>query len=111
MEAKFTKGEWNIIHTPEYHKPKCSTLEIHSNESCGWICKIQNNGIIEEDEALANAKLISAALDMLEENLKNLEFLRFIESKLKDFNMWSDKVQLLYERISNTENSIKKAIE
>lgn len=66
METKFTKGKWKIVKIPEYHEPRCSNIEIHSNKHSGWICKIQNNGVIGNSEGLANAKLIEAAPDMLE---------------------------------------------
>ena len=64
METKFTKGEWKVENSPQYHEPKSSTIEIHSKRSQGWIAKIQNNGIIRHKEGLANAKLISFAPEM-----------------------------------------------
>lgn len=61
METKFTKGYWGITITPEYHEPKCSRIEIHSNRQEGWICKVQTDGLIDRNEGLANAKLIASA--------------------------------------------------
>jgi len=49
MEFKGTKGKWQIEITPEYHEPKCSRIEIGSDENrTAWICKVQNNGIIKK---------------------------------------------------------------
>ena len=64
-----------------------------------------------EEEHIANCKVIAAAPELLEEEIKNLEFLKWIAGKARDFNMWSDKVQELHERISKTELAIKKATE
>jgi hypothetical protein len=67
MEFKGTKGEWVIENTPDYITPKCSTIEIYSlGNMNGWICKVQNNGVIEHLEGKANALLISKAPEMLE---------------------------------------------
>ena len=62
-----TKGKWEYEITPEYHEPKCSRIEIVSNENeTAWICKVQNNGVIGEQEGNANALLISKAPEMLD---------------------------------------------
>ena len=64
------------------------------------------------DETIrANAKLIAAAPELLENEVKNLEFLEWVSTKAREFNMWSDKVQQLHERISLTKTAIKKATE
>ena len=46
--------------------------------------------------------------ELLESEIENLEFLKWIASKSREFNMWSDKVELLHKRIANTEAAIKK---
>jgi hypothetical protein len=62
-----TKGKWYLENTPDYIIPKCSTIEIYSSDNMnGWICKVQNNGVIGEEEGKANALLISKAPEMLE---------------------------------------------
>ncbi len=63
------------------------------------------------EEAEANAKLIAAAPELFENEVKNLEFLEWLATKASEFNMWSDKVQQLRERISLTKAAIKKATE
>lgn len=74
------------------------------------ICKVSHDLTeVHIDEYLSNAKLISAAPELLEEEFKNLEFLKWVATKAREFNMWSDKVQELNERISKTESAIKKA--
>lgn len=56
-----TKGKWNIVETPEYLNPKASCHEIHSDNSAGWICKVQSNGFITKEIGEANAELIADA--------------------------------------------------
>lgn len=64
---KGTKGKWLVFETPDYHEPKCSRVEIGSDENTtAWICKVQNNGLIEKEEGNANALLISKAPELLE---------------------------------------------
>lgn len=80
-EFKGTKGKWKISKTPEYHEPKCSKVEVFSEESPNfWICKIQNNGLIEKNEGNANALLISKAPEMLEMLKQCVETLEFSEN-------------------------------
>lgn len=79
MEFKGTKGKWKIDITPPYHGPKCSTLEIYSDEkTSAWICKVQNNGVIESEEGTANAKLIASAPEMFESINELLSLLTFL---------------------------------
>lgn len=67
MEFKGTKGSWIFESTPPTHEPKCSTIEVYGDSLIqAWICKVQNNGVIEEQEGRANATLIAAAPDLLE---------------------------------------------
>jgi len=51
------------------------------------------------------------AQELLLNEVKNLEFLEWVATKVREFNMWSDKVQQLHERISSTKAAIKKATE
>ena len=64
-----------------------------------------------KDTAEANAKLAAAAPELLENEVENLDFLRWVSTQLRDFNMMSDKRELLYKRIAATEAAIKKATE
>ncbi|MDQ8014870.1 MAG: hypothetical protein REI96_20650 [Flavobacterium nitrogenifigens] len=78
MEFKGTKGNWEFKdNLPEYHEPKCSRIEVFSKQNPSfWICKVQNNGMIGNEEGKANALLISKApemLEMLEDVCENLE--------------------------------------
>lgn len=100
MNTKHTPGPWTV-------NPKAKTNIRHGNLTIAN-CSSTHDGSRAEEE-IANAKLIAAAPDLLEEEIKNLEFLKWVASKAREFNMWSDKVQELHERISKTEAAIKKA--
>lgn len=64
MEFKGTKGEWGIGIVPDYNDTlKSAMLEVQSDRY--WICKVQNNGMIGDNEGKANALLISKAPEML----------------------------------------------
>ena len=64
MEFKGTKGKWSIGVVPEYNDTlKSAMIEIQTNSV--WVCKIQNNGIIQSEEGNYNALLISKAPEML----------------------------------------------
>ena len=96
---KHTQGEWvSLVHR----------VDVDVADGLSGICEMSD--WMDESEMEANAKLIAAAPEMLENELKNLKFLRYVESKSRDFNMWSDKLEILYERIAATEAAIKKAI-
>jgi len=58
-----------------------------------------------------DAKIIAAAPDLLNENIENLKFLEWLSTKTREYSMWSDKVQELYQRIESTRKAIKKATE
>lgn len=102
MNTKHTPAPWEI-------NPK-ATRNVRQGNITIANCSSSQDGSREEEE-IANAKLIAAAPELLEEEIKNLEFLKWIAGKARDFNMWSDKVQELHERISKTELAIKKATE
>ena len=102
MNTKHTPAPWTV-------NPKAKTNIRHGNLTIAN-CSSTHDGSREEEE-IANAKLIAAAPDLLDEEIKNLEFLKWVASKAREFNMWSDKVQELHERISKTEAAIKKTTE
>lgn len=77
MKKKHTIGEWKMSNTPEYFVPKSSTIQIESDLSEGWICKVQNNGVIGVEEGEANAKLIAAAPELLEACQRAMQTLEY----------------------------------
>ena len=99
MEAKHTPGPWFLNERYEAVTNKYGEFIAMWATDCG-------DPIAPED-----LKLIAAAPDLLEAEIQNLEFLKWLATKSMEFNMWSDKVQLLYERIAKTESAIKKATE
>lgn len=136
MEAKFTKGEWKIHHWKKGvsgvigHKkegnisyfsgdavnyPHFSIVSTISSKEHGVQHSFEGASIAEiydcGEESKANAKLIGEAKNLYHNEVENLEFLKWVASKATDFNMWSDKVQLLHERIAKTEKALKKATE
>lgn len=105
MKTKHTSGPW-------YYSNYAGTFMLQDGPY------YEDNLILSYDEAFsdidmetaeANAKLAAAAPDLLESEIKNLEFLRWITTQLSSFNMYSDKRELLYQRIAATEEAIKKA--
>lgn len=56
-----------------------------------------------------DAHLIAAAPDLLRANKENLEFLEWVASQSREFNMWSDKVHTLWCLITQTRDAINKA--
>ncbi len=99
MKTKFTGGKW-VISGGSQIVSMPSQCKI-ANGISGWT----------PEEADANGQLMVTAPNMYHNEVENLEFLRWVASKARDFNMWSDKVQLLHERIAKTENILKKATE
>ena len=64
-EFKGTRWKWNVSKVPEYNDVlKSEMIEIQYDNV--WICKVQNNGVIENKEGQYNALLISKAPEMLE---------------------------------------------
>ena len=48
-EFKGTKGKQSVGVAPEYNNTlKSAMIEIHTNNV--WVCKVQNNGIIQSEE-------------------------------------------------------------
>lgn len=100
MELKHTPGPWNNgLHDGQ-------VLDNGNQSVCNCYSAFRT-----PSEIRANAKLVSASPELLEDSVKNLAFLEWVASKAREFNMWSDKVQELDERISHTKASIKKATE
>ena len=106
METKFTKGEWVFYETPNYHKPECSRIDVSSRESSLWICNVQNNGYIAEDEGLANAKLISAAPELLN-RLNSL----VLSVKAHPNYIFGEEGDEWHDIVGLAEEAIKKATE
>ena len=102
METKFTKGKWIMVKTAKYFEPKSSTVEIHSDNNIGWICKIQNNGVIEREEGNANAKLIAAAPEMFEAIVELQKKISLVSTGYppvdKELDEWRSKVNLLIKK-------------
>lgn len=99
MKTKHTQGIWAIEFTPNYYQPEASRIEISTKNGKGWICKVQNNGIIEQEEGLANAQLIASAPELLDA----LQYLLNCNTK--------DRFKCeLQDAINKAEASIKKAI-
>lgn len=64
-EFKGTKGKWVVGIVPEYNDTlKSAMLEVQSEHY--WVCKVQNNGMIQSEEGNANAQLIAHAPELLE---------------------------------------------
>ncbi len=99
MEFKGTKGKWEIDITPPYHEPKCSTLEIYSDEKTSvWICKVQNNGVIESEEGTANAQLIASAPEMFELLKSFID--DFDNGLIEDYQIPRDRFEQLLTKIT-----------
>ena len=100
-----TKGKWYIGIVPEYNDIlKSAMIEIQTDNV--WICKVQNNGVIGNEEGKANAKLIATAPELLEA-LQNLVALK--ESKDKS---GKDEYYLKSQPIAweNAKKAILKAL-
>ncbi len=102
MKTKHTKGEWGITKRDrgDYIIMCPSEIGIH-------LALVHN---YSDNNAEANAKLIAAAPENLQENIDNLVFLKTIEESLR----LTDQFILLHEckaRIKMTEKAIKKATE
>ena len=100
-----TKGKWYIGIVPEYNDMlKSAMIEIQTDNV--WICKVQNNGVIGNEEGKANAKLIATAPELLEA-LQNLVALK--ESKDKS---GKDEYYLKSQPIAweNAKKAILKAL-
>lgn len=100
MTTKHTSCPWEaIVYDGAFDQPLITSGH-------GTIGRLHG---LEDRQHEANAKLIAAAPELLESEIKNLEFLRWITTQLSSFNMYSDKRELLYQRIAATEEAIKKA--
>lgn len=103
MEFKGTKGKWSVGIVPEYNNIlKSAMIEIHTNNI--WVCKVQNNGIIQSGEGNHNALLISKAPEML-------EMLINLTNKLKCTTEYEAGVESFIGIIKESEQLIKQATE
>lgn len=113
-EFKGTKGKWKIGVVPSYNDTlKSAMLEIQSGSV--WVCKVQNNGIVESEEGKYNALLISKAPEMLDEineTIKDLLCLQVpINEAMKIDNRWEGMYELLQKQIDRKKELIKSATE
>lgn len=98
----------NTKHTPA--KTATKILHEHSIDVMQMSDEF-NSQLLHAMERYAEQYAKEQNAELLEEEIKNLEFLKWVASKAREFNMWSDKVQELHERISKTESTITKATE
>lgn len=104
MNYKHTRGEW-VVNPPFKNDNK---IFISNGENV--IAYMAHNPSVNiDEEAEANAKLIASAPKLLENEIKNLDLLEWFLSKSREFNMWSDKIQVLQNRISETKLVITNA--
>ena len=107
MKTIHTPGPWLLVEQGDANE-----YAVLTPDKKEWVIAFRlNPGRPIYAQEKANAKLIAAAPEMLESEIKNLEFLRWITTQLSSFNMYSDKRELLYQRIAATEEAIKKATE
>ena len=109
MEFKGTKGKWSVGVAPEYNNIlKSAMIEIHTNNV--WVCKVQNNGIIQSEEGKYNALLISKAPEMLEMLKESTEVIKwYMENSTSElsepfFNIGANQIE-------QTEQLINQATE
>ena len=101
MKTKITKGKWSVKVRDENENPlPVASLEITSDESDAWIAKVQNNGVIENKEGWANAKIIASAPDMLEALIQ-----------MRNYFGENDKTTSEHYMFSIADKTIKKATE
>lgn len=113
METKFTSGEWE-------QRDKSNKIFVKNTMNCIAIVCVQNSykpitfEPIEDVEAIANAKLISAAPDMLEALKWALDEIKTLSKQIPvRFNVATNTGKKAWEShlngMINIENSIKKA--
>ena len=98
MKFKGTKGKWSVGVAPEYNNTlKSAMIEIHTNNV--WVCKVQNNGIIQSEEGNYNALLISKAPEMLEMLKESTEVIKwYMENSTSElsepfFNIGANQIE------------------
>jgi hypothetical protein len=110
MKTKHTNGEWRIaVRDERENSLPAAALEIFSEKSDGWIAKVQNNGVIKNEEGQANAKIIAAAPDLLlalQFFVKDFEVDFMVDGKIVD-----SPSQLLLVNYKSALAAIKKATE
>lgn len=95
--TNITKGDWMVSNGDQIVSMP-SQCKI-ANRISGWT--------LEEVEA--NAKLMAAAPDMMQGLAIAKEFLDFAKSA--NLNLWSDKMQLMYQASAKIDSAFKKATE
>lgn len=97
--------KWEYVHT-----------EQHPTEENEWHAVIQmpdyavsivNTKCVSKEEIASKVRAMAKTPEMIKELKENLKFLEWIEEQR--FSMWSDKMQLLYQRIEDTKRLIQKA--
>ncbi len=107
MRTIHTSAPWLMNTTKRFINNKGLAITDNKNR---LICEVSHDLTqLTIEEYQANATLIAKAPNLLSENIENLEFLEWVATQ--DLNLWSDKIQLLYERISKTKEVIRKATE
>ena len=106
METKFTKGDWKATIAELKDFFLCA---VGSVETKRVICHTNLDPEITSEECKANAKLIAAAPDLFEAAEMSKQFIEYIKNA--QLNLWSDKMQLMYESLCKLDSAIKKATE
>lgn len=102
IEAKF----------PEYNDPLRDFNNVNPQRAIGARICLQDPSILRhaDPEIMKQAGWVREE-DITESNrqhVENLKILQWIMSKSKDFNIWSNKVEILNKRIMRTKNIISK---
>ena len=108
---KHTQGEWNVSKNSNTD----NSIFVKSNIGGSAICLLykDNNSVRSEDEANANAKLISTAPEMINELDATKKDLQDIKTALLDkFGIFGGGVFIntIFEIINNREDSITAII-
>ena len=122
LELKHTKGEWMLPHfvTNDKKDDECQCGYVLNEGYCGAIATVhysinkdvENGDNPLKDEAIANAKLICAAPDLLEAAIKAIELVdlwapNFSNEEIKECHI--GELAALSNMRTELEKSIKKA--
>mgnify|MGYP000361310761 CR=1 FL=1 len=102
MKTNHTQGPWQHVDL-DYIKSKSGVI----------VTSLKCDISLSMNEVNANAKLIAAAPELLIENEENHKFLSWLAQEVSSgrIDFWSDKRQLVYERLASTGRATKKATE